>query len=133
MYARASRRQDSLAADAFAASGQSALGYPARGTSNVGCIGTGGQSRRLMTSLVGIPGTRITAIWDVRDDSLEPAKRLSDRGAFVTTDCRELHVRSDVDWVLIGSPDHWHMPMTIDACSARNDVSTLGCRTYSIQ
>ena len=129
MNARASRRRDSLAADAFAASAQSALGYPARDTSNVGWIGTEGRSGRLMTSLVGTPGIRITAICDVRDDSLEPAKRLSNRGAFVTTDCPQLLARSDVDWVLIGSPDHWHMPMTIDACSARNEVSTLGCRT----
>lgn len=86
-----------------------------------------------MTSLVGIPGTSITAICDAWGDSLEPAQRLADPEALLTTECRELLVRSDFDWVLIGSPDHWQMPMTIDACSARNDVSTLGCRTYSIQ
>ncbi|MCA9229618.1 MAG: Gfo/Idh/MocA family oxidoreductase [Planctomycetales bacterium] len=30
--------------------------------------------------------------------------------------------RQDVDAVLIGAPDHWHVPMTIDACQAGKDV-----------
>jgi len=37
-------------------------------------------------------------------------------------DYRKLLESDDVDAVLIGSPDHWHVPMTIDACAAGKDV-----------
>ena len=30
--------------------------------------------------------------------------------------------RKEIDAVLIGSPDHWHVPLTIDACAAGKDV-----------
>ena len=122
MNSRSSRRRDFLAAVAGAASAKSAFGYPANDTVNIGCIGTGGRCRRLMTNLADIPGTRITAVCDIWDDSLEQAKQLADPGAFATKDYRELLARSDVDAVLIGSPDHWHVAMTIDACNAGKDV-----------
>ena len=39
-----------------------------------------------------------------------------------TKDHHELLARKDVDAVIIGSPDHWHVPLTIDACAAGKDV-----------
>lgn len=49
------------------------------------------------------------------------------RAAFGSTprifeDYRDLLKRSDVDVVLIGTPDHWHTKMIIDACRAGKDV-----------
>ena len=35
---------------------------------------------------------------------------------------RRLLERKDIDAVVIGSPDHWHVPMTIDAVKAGKDV-----------
>lgn len=122
MNARTSRRRDFLAAAAVAATARSAFAYPANDTVNIGCIGTGGRCRRLMTNLAGVPGTRITAVCDIWDDALEQAKGLADPGAFATKDYHELLARSDVDAVLIGSPDHWHVPMTVDACNSGKDV-----------
>jgi len=37
-------------------------------------------------------------------------------------DYRDLLARKDIDVVLIGTPDHWHTKMTIDACRAGKDV-----------
>jgi myo-inositol 2-dehydrogenase / D-chiro-inositol 1-dehydrogenase len=37
-------------------------------------------------------------------------------------DHRRLLERKDIDAVLIATPDHWHSPMTVEACSAGKDV-----------
>lgn len=97
-------------------------GYAANETINVGCIGTGGRCRTLMQSLVKVPGVRITAVCDVWDVALAEGRKLADPKAFATKDHHELLARNDVDVVLIGSPDHWHVPLTVDACAAGKDV-----------
>lgn len=115
------RRRDFLAG-AAAASLTGALAYPANDTINIGCIGTGGRCRRLMGNLSDVPGTRIAAVCDIWDDALGRAREIAGADSFVTKDYRELLARSDIDAVLIGSPDHWHVPMTIDACNSGKDV-----------
>ena len=99
-----------------------ARGYQANETLNVGCIGTGGRCRRLMKSLVKVAGVRIAAVCDVWDAHLEEGRKLADPKAFSTKIFEEVLERSDIDAVLIGSPDHWHVPMTIAACEAGKDV-----------
>src|SRR5207237_5331720 len=58
----------------------------------------------------------------IYDAHLEGAKKLADSRAIATKHYRELLDRKDIDAVLIGSPDHWHVPMAVDACSAGKDV-----------
>ncbi len=108
-----------LLASGFA---NTARGNTANETINVGCIGTGGRCRRLMSRLAMIPGVRITAVADIWDDHLQKGRDLADKKASATKDYRALLDRSDVDAVVIGSPDHWHVPMAIDACEAGKDV-----------
>ena len=122
MTAMTTRRRDFLAAAAAAATATTTFGYPANETVNIGCIGTGGRCRRLMSNLASVPGTRITAVCDIWDEALAQAKELADPKAFVTKRYHELLARSDVDAVLIGSPDHWHVQMTVDACESGKDV-----------
>ena len=99
-----------------------ARGYPANETLNVGCIGTGGRCRMLMRTLEKMPDVRMTAVCDIWDDNLERAKKIAGPKAFSTKYYQEVLDRKDVDAVLIGSPDHWHVPMTVDACEAGKDV-----------
>ncbi len=110
----------------------SASGYAANETIQIGCIGTGGRCRRLMRSLEGMRGVRITALADIWDENIAEAKKLADPKAFVTKDYHQLLKRSDVDAVIIGSPDHWHVPMTIDACAAGKDVYVEKPLTHSL-
>jgi predicted dehydrogenase len=106
----------------LAAGAESARGYAANDTLNVGCIGTGGRCRTLMKSLANVPGVRIVAVCDIYDKHRDAGKALADPKAFATGQFRVLLDRKDVDAVLIGSPDHWHVPMTVAACDAGKDV-----------
>ena len=99
-----------------------ALGYAANETLQVGCIGTGGRCRFLMKALANIPGVKVTAVCDVWDQHLAEGKKLADPKAFETKDYLKLLDRKDVDAVIIGAPDHWHVPLTVAACVAGKDV-----------
>jgi predicted dehydrogenase len=91
-------------------------------TLQVACIGTGGRCRRLMQSLVKVPNVRLAAVCDIWEAALAEARKLADPKAAVSHNYKELLDRKDIDAVLIGSPDHWHVPMTVDACAAGKDV-----------
>lgn len=99
-----------------------ARGFAANETITVGCIGTGGRCRKLMQSLATIPGVKITALCDIWDFHLDEGKKLAQPNAFATKDYRAILDRKDIDAVLIGTPDHWHVPITVDACAAGKDV-----------
>jgi predicted dehydrogenase len=101
---------------------ESARGYAANDTLSVACLGTGGRCRTLMKSLAQVPGVRIAAVCDIYDPCLDAAKKLADPKAIASRHYRELLDRKDIDAVLIGSPDHWHVPMAVDACNAGKDV-----------
>jgi len=111
------------AASVAAMSVETAAGFAANDTLNVACIGTGGRCRRLMQRLPRIPGVRIAAVCDIWEANLARAAELADPNAIQEgTDFRRLLDRSDIDAVVIGSPDHWHTPMMIAACEAGKDV-----------
>jgi predicted dehydrogenase len=101
---------------------ETARGYMANDTIDVACLGTGGRCRHLMKSLAQVPGVRIAAVCDVWDASLSEGRKLADAKATATKEYRELLDRKQCSAVLIGSPDHWHVPMSVDACNAGKDV-----------
>ncbi len=96
--------------------------YSANETLNIGCIGTGGRCRSLMRTIKKVPGVRLAAVCDIWDDHLEKGRELADPEAFTSKHYHDLLESKDIDAVIIGSPDHWHVPMTIDACKAGKDV-----------
>lgn len=111
------------AATAFAAGfTATSRGYAANETISVGCIGTGGRCRKLMESLKGLRGAQIVAVCDVWDQHLAEGKKLAEPNAFATKEYERLLERKDIDAVIIGAPDHWHVPLTIAACAAGKDV-----------
>ena len=107
-------------------------GFPQNETIQIGIIGAGGRARQLMQRLAAIPGVRLTAVCDIYDPFVAEARKLAAPGAFVTKDHLQLLERSDVDAVIIGSPDHWHVPMTVDACAAGKDVFVEKPLTHKI-
>lgn len=119
------RREFLQAAGVLAASSallHSTRAFAANDTINVACIGVGGRCRKLMESLRTIPGVKITTLCDVWDHPLGLAKPLADEKANVSKDWQEVLDDKEIDAVVIGTPDHWHAPLTLAACEAGKDV-----------
>src|SRR5271166_5019894 len=113
----------SSGAAALAALGAPRLGARAANeTINVGLIGVGGRCMALVQSLVQVPNVRIAAVCDVWDVNLEQGRKRADPKAFATKKYPEVLDRKDIDAVLVATPDHWHVPITVDACAAGKDV-----------
>ena len=100
----------------------SSAGYAANETVEIGIIGTGGRAQMLMKALARIPGVRIAAVCDVWDKHLAEGKSLASDGAFTTKEYRKILDRNDIDAVVIGTPNHQHVPMMTAACAAGKDV-----------
>jgi predicted dehydrogenase len=132
-------RRSFLKTSATTAAGLTAFAVPAANvlgandTLQVGCIGTGGRCQALMRSLAQVPNVRISAVCDVWDVHLDRARKLADPKAFATKQYKEILDRKDIDAVLIGAPDHWHVPMTVDACAAGKDVYVEKPLTHSLE
>ncbi len=99
-----------------------AFGYAANETLHIGAIGTGGRCRRLLANLRELPGVKIVAVCDIWNAAREQGRQLADPRCKVFSDYRKLLDEPGIDAVVIGSPDHWHVPMTVDACAAGKDV-----------
>ena len=114
-------RRDWLAASTLAAVQGLATGRApaAADTLRLAVLGSGGRARHLLRSVVKIPGLDLVAIAEVRDDQVATTrKHLTDIAPAkadipASRDFRALLERKDIDAVLIGSPDHWHAPMTL--------------------
>jgi len=88
----------------------------------IGLIGTGGRCRHLLKSLTKIPNVRIIGLCDVAEANIDLTRPMVDPKAIATRKYPELLARKDIDAVLIATPDHWHVPLTIAAVEAGKDV-----------
>ena len=88
----------------------------------IGVIGPGGRARGLMTLLKKLPGNEIVALCDVYEPRLLQAAEIAGPSAAKFTDYRRILDDRQIDAVVIGTPDHWHKTMTLDAVAAGKDV-----------
>jgi predicted dehydrogenase len=75
-----------------------------------------------MPALVEVTGVRLAAVCDVWDQHLAEARKVAGAEALATKRYREVLDRKDIDAVLIATPDHLHVPITVEACAAGKDV-----------
>jgi hypothetical protein len=115
----------------------SALGFGARPSPSnrvcVASIGIGGRGGGLMGGLLGNPEVEVLAVCDTDTTRRNTAKqRVVDRyskeapgtyaGCRDYKDFREVLARTDIDGVVIATPDHWHGLLTTMAAKAGKDM-----------
>ncbi|MEP7257312.1 MAG: Gfo/Idh/MocA family oxidoreductase, partial [Flavitalea sp.] len=95
---------------------------------NIGAIGINGMGWANVTAALKVPGVNIVALCDVDKNVLD--KRVADLAKLAPaavkvktySDYRKLLEQKDIDAVIIGTPDHWHALIMIEACQAGKDV-----------
>jgi hypothetical protein len=100
---------------------------PASERITMGAIGVGGRGSGNMRSLAGRKEIQMLATCDVVPDHRNRAKGSVDgqnqnQDCVACSDFRDIVYRDDIDAVCIGTPDHWHAIITIEACKNGKDV-----------
>lgn len=94
----------------------------------VGCIGVGSHGTGMnLKSYLAQKDARVVAVCDVDQRHLKRGRDLVNQ-MYRNQDCaaykdwRDVIARSDIDAVMISTPDHWHVPMSVAAIKAGKDV-----------
>lgn len=88
----------------------------------VGVLGSGARAQGLMELTKELPGVDIVAVCDAYKGRAERARSMTDNKARIVDDYRNILDDKGVNAVFIGTPDHWHRQMSLDALSAGKDV-----------
>ena len=98
------------------------------GRITLGFIGTGGHGRGVnLKNFLGNADAHALAVCDVDPVNRNIARDMVNK-KYGNTDCatysdfRDVLARSDIDAVMISTPDHWHVPISIAAAKAGKDV-----------
>lgn len=91
----------------------------------IGLIGVNGMGWSNLNSVLKDPRAQCIALCDVDSNILD--KRVQELAAkniqvSAEKDYRKLLDNKDIDAVIIGTPDHWHCKIMVDACAAGKDV-----------
>jgi predicted dehydrogenase len=88
----------------------------------VAVLGLNGRGREHLTSLRKISGVRIAALCDPDSAVLERANQSLGGGVKTYADLRDLLASTEIDAVVIATPNHWHALASVWACQAGKDV-----------
>ena len=103
-----------------------ALGGPDKAAAserlNMASIGFRGQGGGHFRALLGNRDVQVTGLCDVDRGVLYKGLERTAKGTFGTSDYRELLAKVPLDGVVIATPDHWHVPISMAAIKAGADV-----------
>ena len=88
----------------------------------IALIGKGTMGTNDTRTALRVPGVKLVAVCDLYDARLQSAKKEWGDDIFITRDYKEILSRNDVDAVIVGTSDHWHQKISIDAMKAGKHV-----------
>ena len=88
----------------------------------IGLIGKGGMGTNDTRTALKVPGVTLVAVCDLYDARLQDAKKEWGDHIAVTREYKEILSRNDVDAVIVGTSDHWHKQISIEAMQAGKHV-----------
>jgi predicted dehydrogenase len=93
----------------------------------LGCIGVGGEGGRNLRNFLGNEDAQVLAVCDVWENRSKAQQNVVNKhykgtGCKSTMDCREIIADKSIDAVVISTPDHWHVPLSLMALEAGKDV-----------
>lgn len=112
----------SLGAPLFARQVAPRATTPANDKIQIALIGCGGMGQGDAQSSTATGMTKLVAACDCYDGRLAHMKEVYGADIFTTKNYQEILSRKDIDAVMIGTPDHWHQPITVAALKAGKDV-----------
>jgi predicted dehydrogenase len=89
---------------------------------NIALIGAGGMGTSDTNTALRHEGIKVVAVCDLYQGRIKKAKERWGNDIYTTTNYRDILKRDDVDVVIIGTPDHWHKQICIDALNAGKHV-----------
>lgn len=95
---------------------------------NIGAIGINGMGWANVKAALKVPGVNLIAICDVDQNVIaDKQKEMKEMNVDaskvkVYNNYKALLDQKDIDAVIIGTPDHWHALIMVDACAAGKDV-----------
>src|SRR5580704_6565294 len=90
-------------------------------TIQIAIIGAGGMGSADVRSSIAA-GSKLVAASDIYQGRLTRMQETHGKDIFITRDYRKVLTRPDIDAVIVGTPDHWHQKIAIDAMNAGKDV-----------
>lgn len=106
--------------------------FGANETIRLGVIGAGHRMNGLLDAADKAAPYQIVAACDVYAPHRDAIQQRSNGLATTHLDYREV-LDKDIDAVIIASPDHWHVPMAVDALKAGKDVYLEKPVTHTIE
>ncbi|HUI44267.1 MAG TPA: Gfo/Idh/MocA family oxidoreductase [Terriglobia bacterium] len=101
---------------------------------NLGFIGFGIRGNILLEAAKDTGQANLVAVADCYQGHLTRAKERTDgKIAINFAQYKKLLERKDIDAVVIATPDHWHLPIVLDALSAGKDVYIEKPMTHTIE
>lgn len=92
---------------------------------HVALIGAGGRGRMVARFMVE-EGADLTTVCDIhpprRDEVVKQLAEIQGRAPKAESDYHRVLDDPQVDAVVIATPDHWHAPLSVQACQAEKDV-----------
>lgn len=88
----------------------------------IALIGAGSQGQGDTSAAVNVPGVKLMAVADFIDSRRTRCQERFGSDVHTTRDYHEILSRSDIDAVIIATPDFWHKTAAVDAMNAGKDV-----------